>query len=191
MTTLVIVLAVAVLVAAGVFFVIGRRNGKHGLRRRFGPEYDRVVARHDGDTRAAEHELNERLKRHGSLEERTLTPQEREEYLARWARVQDRFVDAPQQAVAEADALLAELARDLGFPDGTDFGEQADALSVHHAHHVHAYRRVHAARRGEGGTEELRTALVEARGLFDVLVSNGTGRPAHRDEHHAEGRGRA
>lgn len=198
MTTLVIILAVVVVVAAGAFLVFGRKNGGHGLRRRFGPEYERAVARHDGDTKAAEHELNERLKRHGSLDERALTPEERERYLARWAQVQDRFVDSPQQAVAEADTLLAELARDMGFPDGKDFDEQSDALSVHHAKHVHGYRRVHAAKRGEGDTEQLRTALVEARGLFDVLVSNGADRPVRRDKqphtdkhHHTEGSGTA
>ncbi|NED16116.1 hypothetical protein G3I33_32210 [Streptomyces sp. SID9124] len=191
MTTLVIILAVVVVVAAGAFLVFGRKNSGHGLRRRFGPEYERTVARHKGDTKAAEQELNERLKRHGSLDERPLTPEAREEYLARWARVQDRFVDSPQQAVAEADALLAELARDLGFPDGKDFGEQTDALSVHHAEHVHGYRRVHDAKHGEGDTEQLRTALVEARGLFDVLVSNGADRSVRRDKHHAEGSGTA
>ncbi|WP_445047877.1 hypothetical protein [Streptomyces drozdowiczii] len=191
MTTLVIILAVVVVVAAGAFLVFGRKNSGHGLRRRFGPEYERTVAQHKGDTKAAEQELNERLKRHGSLDARPLTQEAREEYLARWARVQDRFVDSPQQAVAEADALLAELARDLGFPDGKDFGEQSDALSVHHAEHVHGYRRVHDAKHGEGDTEQLRTALVEARGLFDVLVSNGADRPARRDKHHAEGSGTA
>ncbi|THA71484.1 hypothetical protein E6P78_06045 [Streptomyces sp. A0958] len=191
MTTLVIILAVVVVVAAGLFLAFGRTTGGHGLRRRFGPEYERAVARHDGDTKAAEQELSERLKRHRSLDERPLTPEARAEYTARWARVQDRFVDSPQQAVADADALLAELARDLGFPDGKDFGEQSDALSVHHAEQVDGYRRVHAARRGEGDTEEMRAALVEARGLFDVLVSNGTDGPARRDPHHAEGSGTA
>jgi hypothetical protein len=176
-------------VAAGLFFAFGRKSGGRGLRSRFGPEYDRAVTRHDGDAKAAEHELSERLKRHRSLDERPLSPEARAQYTERWTQVQGRFVDAPQQAVAEADALLAELARDMGFPDGSDYEEQTAALSVHHAEHVNGYRRVHAGRQGEGGTEEMREAMIEARGLFDVLVSNGTQSPVRRDRHHAEGSG--
>ncbi|WNI26455.1 hypothetical protein [Streptomyces sp. ITFR-16] len=191
MTTVAIIVAVVLVVALGLFLAFARPSGGRGLRRRFGPEYDRAVARHDGDTKAAEHELNELLKRHRSLDERPLSAEARAEYTDRWTRIQGRFVDAPQQAVAEADALLAELAHDLGFPDGDDFGEQSAALSVHHAEQVNGYRRVHAAKRGEGGTEEMREALIEARGLFDVLVSNGVDAPARRQPHPVEGSGKA
>lgn len=187
MTTVVIIVAVVLVVAAGLFFAFGRQPGGRGLRRRFGPEYDRAVARHDGDSKAAEQELSERLKRHRSLDERPLSPEARAQYTERWTQIQGRFVDAPQQAVTEADTLLAELARDMGFPDGSDFEEQTAALSVHHADHLGGYRRVHSVQRGEGGTEEMREAMIEARGLFDVLVSNGTQSPARRDRHHAEG----
>ncbi|MEU1366749.1 hypothetical protein ABZ454_11500 [Streptomyces sp. NPDC005803] len=191
MTTVVIIVAVVLVAACALAFLYTRRTSGHGMRRRFGPEYDRTVARHDGDTKAAERELHERLKRHGSLHERSLTPEARAQYAERWTRIEGGFVDAPQQSVAEADALLAELARDLGFPDGSDFGEQSAALSVHHAEHVNGYRRVHAAKQGEGSTEDMREAVLEARGLFNVLVSNGTDRQVHRHPHHAEGRGTA
>ncbi|WP_242644023.1 hypothetical protein [Streptomyces laculatispora] len=189
MTTVVIIVAVVLVVAAGLFFVFGQQPGERGLQRRFGPEYDRTLARHDGDAKAARHELSERVKRHRSLDERPLSPEARARYTERWTQTQSRFVDAPQEAVAEADALLAELAQDMGFPDGSDFEEQTAALSVHHAEHINGYRRVHAVKRGEGGTEEMRAAMIEARGLFDVLVSNGTQSPARRDRHHAEGSG--
>ncbi|MET7646989.1 hypothetical protein ABZS83_25855 [Streptomyces sp. NPDC005426] len=191
MTTVVIIVAVVLVAACALAFLYTRRTSGHGMRRRFGPEYDRTVARHDGDTKAAERELHERLKRHGSLHERSLTPEARAQYAERWTRIEGGFVDAPQQSVAEADALLAELARDLGFPDGSDFGEQSAALSVHHAEHVNGYRRVHAAKQGEGSTEDMREAVLEARGLFNVLVSNGSDRQVHRHPHHAEGRGTA
>ncbi|MER5274950.1 hypothetical protein ABT025_04220 [Streptomyces sp. NPDC002809] len=191
MTTVVIIVAVVLVAACALAFRYARQTGGRGIRRRFGPEYDRTVARHNGDAKAAEHELHERLKRHRSLHERPLTPEARTQYEDRWTRIEAGFVDAPQQAVAEADALLAELARDLGFPDGRDFGEQSAALSVHHAEHVNGYRRVHAARQGDGGTEEMREAMLEARGLFDVLASNGTDRPVRRHPHHAEGSGTA
>ncbi|MBM7439505.1 hypothetical protein [Streptomyces sp. HB132] len=187
MTTVLIIVAV-VLVAALVFALLrSRRTGGHGLQRRFGPEYDRTVARHDGDTKAAEHELSERVKQHGSLSERPLRPEAREAYTRRWAEVQERFIDSPRDAVVEADALLAQLARDRGFPDGDSFQEQTDALSVHHAAQVDGYRRVHTAVRGQGGTEEMRKALIESRALFDVLLTDAPDKPARTDRHEAKG----
>ncbi|MFF4966597.1 hypothetical protein ACWDO6_25420 [Streptomyces sp. NPDC003674] len=184
-----LIVIVAALVLAAALFLRGRgRGGGPDLKRRFGPEYQRTVARHDGDTKAAERELAERLERHGKLRERPLEPAERERYTVRWTAVQERFVEAPREAVAEADRLLAELAGVRGYPDGGRYEEQLAALSVHHADHVEGYRRVHrVARAGaEGGTgasgagtEELRTALMDARALFDDLI-DGDGR--HRDK---------
>ncbi|GHH39684.1 hypothetical protein FHS35_006705 [Streptomyces umbrinus] len=182
---LLIVVAVA-LVAAVVARSVAARGagGGRGLKRRFGPEYDRAVARHDGDAKAAERELEERVKRHGSLREQPLESSARERYLVRWTAVQEQFVDSPRDAVVEADRLIAEVAGARGFPDGAGFDEQLDALSVHHAHHVHGYRRVHRAAHaptaGSGagpaaGTEELREALVEARALFQDLTAPARG----------------
>ncbi|GHB34864.1 hypothetical protein GCM10010377_27490 [Streptomyces viridiviolaceus] len=186
-----IVIAAAVLVVAAVM-TLRARGPRHGgsLKRRFGPEYDRAVARHDGDTKAAERELAQRVERHGSLHERPLDPAERERFEARWTATQERFVDSPREAVTEADRLLAELAGARGFPDGGQYEEQLAALSVHHAHHVDGYRRVHrvaharvdGAQDGGTGTEEMRESLVEARALFEDLV---------RPSRHEGGRHRA
>ncbi|MEU0157364.1 hypothetical protein ABZ154_00555 [Streptomyces sp. NPDC006261] len=181
MTTVIIIIAVALVVAAAVYFFLvrgGSAGGGRSLRSRFGPEYDRVVARHGGDTKAAEQELGERVKLHGDLEKRPLTEAARADYTARWARTQEQFVESPQQALAEADALLTDLSRDRGFPAGESFEDRTAALSVHHAHHVDGYRRVHIARNDGTGTEEMREAFVEARGLFDALLEDG---PATRD----------
>ncbi|WP_329534384.1 hypothetical protein OG568_34535 [Streptomyces sp. NBC_01450] len=172
---LIVIVAVAV-VAAALILLARRPQGGRTLRRRFGPEYDRAVAQHDGDARAAERDLAERVKRHGALRERPLEPAARDEYAARWGAVQERFVDSPQEAVAEADRLVAELAGARGFPDGERYEEQLDALSVHHGHHVHGYRRVHQATYApvsdaHGGTEELRASVVEARALFEELLA--------------------
>ncbi|MDQ1045129.1 hypothetical protein [Streptomyces sp. V4I2] len=185
---LIVIVAALVIVAAVLTLRARRGPGGQNLKRRFGPEYDRAVARHDGDATAAEHELAERVERHGSLRERPLEPAQREQYEARWTAAQERFVDSPREAVAEADRLLAELAGARGFPDGARYDEQLDALSVHHAHHVHGYRRVHRVATaggtrtqdgdGRAGTEEMREAMVEARALFEDLT-----RPTrHRDE---------
>jgi hypothetical protein len=164
-----IVIVAAVVVVAAVLSLRARGpRGGRDLKRRFGPEYDRTLARHDGDAKAAERELTERVERHGSLRERPLEPARREQ-----------FVDAPREAVAEADRLLAELAAARGFPDGGQYEEQLAALSVHHAGHVHGYRHVHrVARTGVSGrdgdradTEEMREAMVEARALFEDLTA--------------------
>ncbi|MFE2355326.1 hypothetical protein [Streptomyces parvulus] len=192
-----IVIVAAVLVVAAVFAQRARGPQHGSLKRRFGPEYDRAVARHDGDTRAAERELGERVQRHGSLQLRSLETAERERFEARWTAVQERFVDSPSEAVAEADRLLAELAGVRGFPGGDQYEEQFAALSVHHAHHVDGYRRVHRATHTradgahEGGahTEELRESLVAARALFEELVRPGrheTARPRTPAPHTGE-----
>ncbi|MDW4906144.1 hypothetical protein RB628_12545 [Streptomyces sp. ADMS] len=176
---LIVLIAIAILVAVvvGAVALNRRAAGSHGprnLKRRFGPEYERVVSRHDGDTKAADHELAERVERHGDLRERPLEPAERERFAARWTAAQERFVESPQEAVAEADLLLAELAGARGFPDGGQYEEQFAALSVHHAQHVHGYRRVHrAAHENQADTEEMRTAMIEARAFFDDLVHPG------------------
>ncbi|MEW2274403.1 hypothetical protein [Streptomyces griseofuscus] len=183
---LLVVIVALVVVAALVTVLIGHRSGAGpGLKRRFGPEYERALAAHDGDTRATERELNERVERHGDLRERPLAQEERDRYAARWTSVQEHFVESPRQAVAEADQLLGEVAAVLGYPDGGRYDEQLAALSVHHAEHVDGYRRVHRMARAAGtsaapgaGTEEMRSALVGAHELFDDLTGAGSGASA-------------
>ncbi|WP_055414029.1 MULTISPECIES: hypothetical protein [Streptomyces] len=187
----VLVAALAAALAAG--FIRARGGGRNRvLRRRFGPEYDLTVARHAGDTRAAERELDERLRRHGRLKTRPLSGELRDRYVAEWARVQEEFIEQPARATADADQLLARLAHDRGFPSDR-YDEQVAALSVHHADSVQGYRQVHAAalraREGRADTEELREAVVHARVLFEDLVKpphhgdDGTRPHAHRHTH--------
>ncbi|CAM5509021.1 Secreted protein OS=Streptomyces alboniger OX=132473 GN=CP975_10490 PE=4 SV=1 [Streptomyces alboniger] len=189
-TVMIIILIAVVVIVAAVLVMLNRgrlrAGGGQSLKRRFGPEYDRAVARHDGDTKAAERDLSERVKRHGHLQRRPLEPAAREQFSARWNLAQERFVDSPRQAVAEADHLIAELRRRAGLPDSGHYEQQLDALSVHHAQHVHGYRRVHraaldttGAEESAAGTEEMRAAMVEARELFDDLVAEGHDRRDH------------
>ncbi|MFD5013832.1 hypothetical protein [Streptomyces chartreusis] len=190
-TVVIILIVIAAVVVLGVTVMALRTRGAQGgrsLKRRFGPEYERTVARHDGDAKAAERELAQRVERHGGLRERTLETTEVERYEARWTAAQERFVDSPKDAVDEADRLLAELAQARGYPDGAQYEEQLSALSVHHANRVRGYRRVHRAARagaeGGPGTEEMREAMVEARALFEELVAVPVER--HREPHEAQ-----
>ncbi|MCZ4607849.1 hypothetical protein O3S80_29665 [Streptomyces sp. Lzd4kr] len=195
-TVVIILIVIAAVVVLGVTVMALRTRGAQGgrsLKRRFGPEYERTVARHDGDTKAAERELAQRVERHGGLRERTLETTEVERYEARWTAAQERFVDSPRDAVDEVDRLLAELAQARGYPGGAQYEEQLSALSVHHANRVHGYRRVHRAaharvgggsERGQPGTEEMREAMVEARALFEELVAVPVER--HREPHEAQ-----
>lgn len=183
---LIVIVAAVVVVAAALVPRARDPHGGRGLKRRFGPEYDRTVARHDGDAKAAERELAERVEQHGALREQPLEPAAREQFTARWAAAQEHFVDSPRQAVSDADQLLAEVAGARGFPAGDDYEERLAALSVHHADHVHGYRRVHGVAESPTGTEEMREAMIEARALFEDLVGadgGGDGGRGHAGRH--------
>lgn len=128
---LTIVITAVIVTAAVAVLVVGRGRirdrGGRGLKHRFGPEYDRAIGDHDGDTKAAERELGEHVKQHGSLTEQPLSPQTRAQYAAQWADLREQFVDSPKKAVTQADALLAGLAKDRGFPS-EPFEEQLAAV---------------------------------------------------------------
>ena len=170
-----IVLAAAVVlvvVIAVALYIRRRRNTTAELRDRFGPEYDRAVKQH-GSERKAEAKLADRETRVELLKIRDLDLAERERYQAQWQAVQSRFVDYPKGAVTEADELVSSLMQTRGYPV-TDFDQRAADISVDHPRVVENYRSAHniALRlgRGEASTEELRTAMIHYRSLFDELV---------------------
>jgi hypothetical protein len=100
--------------------------------------------------------------------------------------VQRRFVDSPQQAMADAGALLARLAQERGYPGPEQGDEQIAALSVHHAHEVEGYRTVRKAAEHGGDTERMRESLLSARSLYEALTGSAghpqAGRPADHTE---------
>ena len=172
---IVIVVVVVVVVALiGVAVAMPQMRSRR-LQQQFGPEYERTVAQHDGNTKAAEQELSERVKRTRELDLHPLDPAQQERYLARWTALQEQFVDAPGKAVIDADHLLTEVLRERGYPDD----DQDVALSVDHTRALEGYRvsRNAAERAGQGSatTEELRDAFVRARESFDELVRDGSG----------------
>ncbi len=166
-TVLVILVVAALLIGAAVML-----NRRRSLRQRFGPEYDRAVESAE-DRRAAERELRERERRHAELELRDLDPASRERYASSWEEIQVRFVDAPEQAVGEADELVTRLIAERGYPTG-DYDDQLAHLSVEHARTLEHYRTAHDIHernaRGEATTEQLRQALVHYRALFADLL---------------------
>ena len=167
-----VVIVVLVVVVAIVLYERKRKNTTLGLKNRFGPEYDRAVKQH-GSERKAEAKLADRETRVDLLKIRDLDMVERERYLTEWQTVQSRFVDYPKGAVTEADELVSSLMQARGYPVA-DFDQRAADVSVDHPRVVENYRSAHAIAlrlgRGEANTEELRTAMIHYRSLFDELA---------------------
>jgi hypothetical protein len=175
----VIVVIVVIVILALVAVVLAPRMRSRRLQERFGPEYERTVDR-TGDRREAERDLQQRAERRKELDIRPLDPAARDGYAQRWRHTQERFVDAPQDAVGEADRLVQEVMRDRGYPTG-DFEQQARDVSVDHADVVHEYHAAHGisqlAGRGQASTEQLREAMVHYRTLFAELLDEGSSHP--------------
>jgi hypothetical protein len=169
MLAVVVVLIIAVLTW---LYLRKRRNATAELREKFGPEYDRAVQTH-GSERKAQTKLVDREKRVEGLNIRDLDPIEYAGFSKRWESVQSRFVDSPQGAVAEADDLVSSVMRTRGYPI-SDFDQRAADISVGHPRVVENYRAAHeiAHRVGQDGstTEDLRTAMIHYRSLFEELV---------------------
>jgi hypothetical protein len=157
-----LVVLIFLAVVAVVGFVHQRGIRTQALRTRFGSEYDRAVLEH-GSSRKAEAKLAGRKTR-GS---------ERERFVAEWQTVQSRFVDHPKAAVTEADDLIAALLESRGYPKDS-FEQRAADISVTYPRVMENYRAAHAIAvrpgRAEASTEELRTAMIQYRAIFDELV---------------------
>lgn len=168
----IIVAVVVVVLVIGALTMARRRK----LKQRFGPEYDRVAGEMRS-RRKADAELAERERRVRSLDIHPLDETVRVKYAGEWTAIQERFVDQPQEAVAQAGILVTSVMKDRGYP--TEGHDQILAdLSVEHANTLDHYRRAHeVSLRAEGGTvstEDLRQAMLHYRALFGDLL----GRPA-------------
>lgn len=173
--TIIIIVAAALVavaaIAAAVWMYLQKKQTQR-LQSRFGPEYDRLAAV-EGDRGRAEKTLHEREKRVEKLNLVPLSPEDRDRFAGAWRLEQAGFVDNPQAAVANADSLVTEVMKARGYPMG-DFEQQVADISVDHALVVRNYRIAHdIALRDSGGetsTEELRTALLHYRMLFEDLL---------------------
>ena len=164
--------AIAALLIVLAVVVAVRRRRTRALASKFGPEYDHTVEAM-GKRAKAEKELEERTRRVQQLQIRALNDTERERYTSLWRVAQERFVDSPPLAVAEADQLVAEVMRVRGFPMA-DFEQRAADISVLHPHLVTNYRAAHRIALSSAGqkasTEDLRQAMVHYRALFEELL---------------------
>jgi hypothetical protein len=173
-TGIIVAIVVAVIVVAalviGVLAVMRRRR----LQQRFGPEYDRVAGERDSKLKA-ESELTERERRVRDLDIRPLTDSARASYSAQWAALQERFVDAPADAVTGSQLLVAAVMTDRGYP--TEHQDQVLAdLSVDHSGTLDHYRAAEqisaSAASGTASTEDLRLAMIHYRALFSDLLGD-------------------
>jgi hypothetical protein len=169
-TAIILAIVVIVLVGAVAWMMMQRRTEE--LRKRFGPEYDRAITEHGG-ARQAEAELAARQKRVERLDIHPLDPAERERFIDAWQTTQSHFVDAPAEAIKDADRLVSEVMHARGYPVG-DFEQRAADVSVDHPIVVENYRAARAIalanERGQAGTEDLRQALIHYRVLFEDLL---------------------
>ena len=169
-TAIILAVVVIVIVGAVAWMMMQRRTEE--LRKRFGPEYDRVIHER-GDARQAESELAARQKRVDKLDIHPLDLAARERFIEAWRTAQARFVDAPAEAIKDADRLVTEVMQARGYPVG-DFEQRVADVSVDHPIVVENYRAARAIalanERGEAGTEDLRQAIVHYRALFEDLL---------------------
>jgi hypothetical protein len=174
-TGAIIIIVIVVLVLAAAAVVAASELRRARMRRQFGPEYDRMAK--ELGRRKADTELAARQRRVAELGIHPLTEEQQASYAGDWTAVQERFVDAPAQAVAEAGKLIWDVMRDRGYP-ADDRDASTEALSVNHGRVLEGYRQAQEVegRTDSASTEELREAMIRYRALFDDLLGapNGT-----------------
>jgi hypothetical protein len=165
-----IVGVVAACVAASVWLNI--RRGRR-LRRRFGPEYARVLAQ-QGDREVTELELKQRLRRREDMAIRPLSDEARERYIQWLAAIGAGFDRDPAEALAEADALVIEIMRARGYP-GESYSQIVADISVDDPDAAQEYRAGYTLAVPDDpqrapSREQLRTALMHYKLLVERLV---------------------
>jgi len=174
----VVVIIVAVIVAAALLAGLMAQRRRR-LRRRFGPEYDRLVGQRDSRLRA-EAELTRRERRVRRLDIRPLTDEARARYSVQWAGLQEEFVDRPADAVSASRVLVTAVLKERGYP--TDDRDQVLAdLSVDHSSALEHYRAAEqlsqSGAAGSASTEDLRQAMIHYRALFLELLGEPSSVP--------------
>ena len=98
---------------------------------------------------------------------KTLPPESHERYVTQWDKIESRFVDSPNDAVREADALLLALLGEREHP----LAEDKLPANMRRA------RREAVGQEGKGGTEGMRQALLHYRAVIEEHA-----RPEEREQ---------
>jgi len=98
---------------------------------------------------------------------RPLTPESRDRYIHDWDEIETKFVEAPEQAVREAEALAMALLRERGHP----LTERELPREMQRAHRL-GYS-------SKDRTEGMRQALLQYRAVVERMV--GPEDAAHRE----------
>ena len=88
---------------------------------------------------------------------RALPAESRDRYAAQWDQIETHFVDAPENAVKEADGLLLGMLGERAHP------LRDDRLPAR----MQKARRLASGREGKGGTEGMRLAMLEYRQVIE------------------------
>lgn len=104
---------------------------------------------------------------------RPLAAESRDRYVSEWDEIETKFVDAPEQAVREAEALVMSLLRERGHP----LTERDLPAEVERAH------KLGYSSRGDK-TEGMRQALLHYRTVMERMV--GPEDQATRDKRRRE-----
>jgi len=167
-----IAIGVAVLVVGAVAFWLYQRNRTRHLRNRFGPEYDRRISEL-GDRRRAESELAQSEARVEKVKVQPLSFSDRSRFMDEWRRCQTRFVDDPAGAVVQADRIVCDVMRARGY-EADDARQRLTDVCAAYPEHASHYRVANDIvvkhRSGDASTEDLRTAFVNFRSLFDDML---------------------
>lgn len=167
-----LITVVLVATVAIALVIVNKNRRSRALKARFGSEYD-LTLRRTHNKNKGEALLAARVERVERLNISPLPEALRAKFLLRWEAVQWRFLDHPRGAVTEADELVNELLMASGYPVA-GFEQRAADISVDHARLVESYRRANiitqSAGRNEATTEELRTAMIYYRALFEELL---------------------
>lgn len=174
------IVILVVIIAVVVAILMRERQRKTAkLRQHYGSEYDRAVIEH-GSAQTAEAKLEAREERVQHFKIRDLALVERDHFTNEWQSIQSRFVDHPRGAVIDADELVSSLMQTRGYPMA-DFEQRAADISVNYPRVVENYRSAHATAlrltSDDVTTEDMRTAMLQYRALFDELLQVHT----HKD----------
>jgi hypothetical protein len=102
---------------------------------------------------------------------KALAPESRDRYAAQWDRIESHFVDAPEDAVKEADALALAMLGEREHP----LAEEKLPADMQKA------RRLATGREGKGGTEGLRQSMLMYRSVIEEYAGPAGERETPRE----------